>query len=94
MCKVVKTKEEKREKREKIVQVIFTNLQYLVLISLLVGQCVVGANFYMGQFIYLFANIVASTRNFVLHRPVSDKVKDCCCTGVTIGLILFNYYVN
>lgn len=71
----------------------FTNLQYLVLVGLLVGQSVVGVNFYIGQFIYLAVNGIACVRNFVLHRPTPDKVKDFACLGVTIGLILFNYFL-
>lgn len=72
---------------------IFTNLQYLVLVGLLVGQSIVGVNFYIGQFIYFAVNLIAVVRNFVLCRPTPDKVKDAACLGVTIGLILFNYFL-
>lgn len=82
------------KKEDSKMVVVFTNLQYLVLIGLLVAQSVVGANFYIGQFIYLGANIIAVVRNFVLHRPLPDKVKDCSCLGVTIGLILFNLFLS
>lgn len=81
-------------KEDSKVTIVFTNLQYLVLIGLLVAQSVVGANFYIGQFIYLTANIIAVVRNFVLRRPLPDKVKDCSCLGVTIGLILFNFFLS
>ena len=70
---------------------IFENLQFVTLVLLIVGQCTVGSNFYVGQFIYLGANIVATIRNFVLKRAVADKVKDICCLAITIGLILFNF---
>ena len=80
-------------KEDSKVTIIFTNLQYLVLIGLLVAQSVVGANFYVGQFIYFGANVIAVTRNFVLYRPLPDKVKDCSCLGVTVGLILFNFFL-
>ena len=49
-------------KEDSKVTIVFTNLQYLVLIGLLVAQSV-------------------------------DKVKDCSCLGVTIGLILFNFFL-
>lgn len=82
------------KKEDSKVTIVFTNLQYLTLIGLLVAQSVVGVNFYIGQFVYLGANLIAVTRNFVLHRPVPDKVKDCSCLGVTIGLILFNFFLS
>ena len=66
------------------------DLQYFVLIMLILGQCTVGENFYLGQCIYLVANIVSVFRSFVLQRPNADKVKDVCCMAITIGLIVFN----
>lgn len=71
---------------------IFENLQYITLISLIVGQSIVGQNFYAGQIIYLIANLIAVIRNFVLGRPIPDKIKDCACLGVTISLILLEYF--
>ena len=73
---------------------IFENLQFVVLVGLIIGQCTVGSNFYIGQFIYLGCNIISTTRNFALDRPLADKVKDCCCLGITIGLILFKFFVR
>lgn len=78
-----------RKKRE-----IFENLQYVVLVLLIVGQCTVGANFYLGQCVYLLANCTAVFRNFKLHRPAADKVKDCACLAITIGLIIFNLFIK
>lgn len=66
---------------------IFEVLNYLVLILLIVGQCVVGANWMVGQFIYLAANTISVVRCWVLKRPIPDKVKDCSCAGITSGLI-------
>ena len=74
-----------RKKREFI-----ENLQYVVLVALIVGQCTVGANFYLGQAVYLVANIIAVFRSFKLRRPAADKVKDCTCLAITVGLIFFN----
>lgn len=70
---------------------IFENLQFVTLALLIVGQCTVGANFYIGQGVYLLANLISVARCFVLGRPVADKVKDSVCLGVTVGLILFNF---
>ena len=73
---------------------IFENLQFVVLVGLIVGQCVVGSNFYLGQFIYLGCNTISTVRNFALNRALADKVKDCACFGITLGLILFSYFKN
>lgn len=72
----------------------FENLQFVVLIGLIVAQCLVGSNFYLGQFIYLGCNTISVARNFALDRPLADKVKDCACFGITLGLILFNYFLK
>ena len=64
---------------------------YVVLASLIVGQCTVGSNFIVGQCVYLFANVVAVTRTIVLHRPMADKVKDCSCLAITIGLLAIKF---
>lgn len=69
-------------------QTIWKELNYLVLIALIVGQCVVKADFLIGQFVYLFANLLSFTRCFVLERPIADKIKDGCCLGITSGLII------
>ena len=65
----------------------FEALNYLVLMLLILGQCTVGSNFVVGQCVYLGANVIAVTRTFVLKRPTADKVKDCCCLGITCGLL-------
>lgn len=66
------------------------NLQYVILIGLILGQCTVGRNFYLGQGIYLGVNLLSTLRSFILRRPVADKVKDCCCLAITAGLIIFS----
>ena len=68
-------------------QSIWKELNYIVLIALIAGQCVVKADFLIGQFVYLFANVMSFTRCFVLDRPIADKIKDGCCLGITTGLI-------
>ena len=68
-------------------QKVWKELNYLVLITLIVAQCVVKADFLIGQFVYLFANTLSFSRCFVLKRPLADKVKDGCMLGITSGLI-------
>lgn len=67
------------------------NLQYVTLVLLLVGQATVGSLFYLGQCVYLAANVVSVARCFALGRPIADKVKDCCCLALTIGLLAIKY---
>lgn len=69
-------------------QKVWKELNYLVLIALIAGQCIVKADFLIGQFVYLFANTISFSRCFILERPVADKVKDGCCLGITSGLIV------
>lgn len=69
-------------------QMVWKELNYLVLIALITAQCVVKADFLIGQFVYLFANILAFVRCFILVRPIADKVKDGCMLGITVGLVV------
>ena len=69
----------------------FILANYLVLTLLITAQCVVGSNFYVGQFLYLSANLLAVTRCFVLRRPTADKVKDFAMLGITSGLLLIKF---
>ena len=71
---------------------IFTNMAYVALALTVMGQCIVGANFYVGQTAYLVANIVNCTRDVILHRPNADKIRNFTFLGITIGLMLFNYF--
>lgn len=82
------TKEERKERITKKVEKVFELANYLVLALLITAQCTVGSNFFVGQFIYFGANVLAVTRTFVLKRPTADKVKDFCMLGITTGLIL------
>jgi hypothetical protein len=67
---------------------IIENLNYIVLMGLIIAQCVIGKWYLVGQSIYLICNVISVTRSIVLHRPKADKIKDFSCTAITIGLIL------
>lgn len=69
-------------------QMIWKELNYLVLITLITAQCVVKADFLIGQFVYLFANTLSFVRCFILRRPIADKIKDGCMLGITVGLVV------
>jgi hypothetical protein len=68
------------------------NSQYIVLMLLIVGQCTVGSWFMFGQIVYLIANIISTSRTFMLRRPTADKIKDCACLGITAGIILIRVF--
>ena len=68
------------------------NLQYVTLVLLILGQCTVGSIFYLGQSIYLAANLLSVYRSFLLKRPASDKVKDITCFAITLGLIIIKTF--
>ena len=67
---------------------MMVNLAYLAIALTVIGQCVVGSNFYIGQIAYLVANIVNCSRDIYLHRPVADKIKNFTFLGITTGLII------
>ena len=63
------------------------NAGYIVLVFLIVAQCVIRQTYAGGQLLYLAANLLSVCRCFVLDRPRADKVKDICCTAITLGLL-------
>lgn len=67
---------------------VFENLGYVGLIGLIVAQCIIGKWYIAGQATYLLCNLIFLSRSFILKRPHADKIKDCSCTAITIGLIL------
>lgn len=70
---------------------VFENLQYLGLALTIAGQIVIGPMWLLGQILWLTANAIAVTRDFVLHRPPADKVKDIGLTALTLGLVVASF---
>lgn len=68
---------------------VWENLQLLNLAMTIAGQVLVGGNYLIGQGIWFVANVIALVRDFVLKRPVADKIKNTCMTALTAGLIVF-----
>lgn len=66
---------------------VWENLGLVVLALLIIAQCVVGGNYLKGQMLYLAANVLSIVRSFKLKRCAGDKVKDCSCGALTLGLI-------
>lgn len=72
----------------------FENLQLLGLALTIIGQCLVGIWFLVGQVLWLLANTIAVARNFVLKRPLADKIKDVVLTAITLSLIILNVFAG
>lgn len=73
---------------------LLINLAYVSIVFTVVAQCVVGGSFYVGQGCFLIANLVNVGRDFALNRPAADKVKNVTFLAITIGIILFNYFLK
>lgn len=67
---------------------VWENVQLLALALTIAGQIVVGPSYIIGQALWFTANLVSVVRNFMLHRPVADKVKDTALLALTAGLIV------
>ena len=63
---------------------------YIAMAITVIGQCIVGNNVLIGQGLFLVSNITYLCRDFYLHRPIADKIKNTLFTAITIGIILFN----
>lgn len=81
-----------KKERKPLKIAVWENMQLLGLTLTIIGQITVGAWFLLGQGLWLIANLIAVTRNFVLKRAMADKVKDITLTGITAGLIVLNLF--
>ena len=61
---------------------------YIAMFMTVLGQCVVGNIFYVGQGLFLIANVIYLIRDFKLGRPKADKIKNTLFTAITVGIIL------
>jgi len=73
--------------RKTIKTLVWENLQLLVLAGTVAGQCIIGASFLIGQGVWVVCNVLALVRDFALHRPAADKIKNAVLLGITCGLI-------
>jgi hypothetical protein len=67
---------------------IWVNSQYVVLALTMLGQIAIGSNYYVGQGLWLVANLITFGRNFVLERPRADKVQGGFMLALTIVLMV------
>lgn len=70
--------------------ITWENAQYLVLFLTVVGQILIGANYYLGQGVWLVSNAITVSRNIKLDRPKADKVQGWFMFALTFGLIVTN----
>lgn len=68
--------------------VVWENLQVAVLMLTIAGQALVGGLYLFAQLIWLVANVTSLIRDFVLGRPMADKVKNGGLVGLTLALII------
>lgn len=71
---------------------IIDNILYVSIALCMAAQVVIGPSYILGQTLFLLANTINLVRTFLLKRPLSDKVKDVCFWGLTVGLII-HYFV-
>lgn len=67
---------------------VWEDIQLLCLGLTIVGQILIGPMYIVGQSCWLVSNVLAIIRNFILHRPFADKIKDAVMTAITTGLML------
>lgn len=67
---------------------VWEEMQLLVLALTIIGQCIVGGFFIIGQSLWCVANTIALIRDFKLQRPYADKVKNATMLAITIGIIV------
>ena len=72
---------------EKKTKLMWEIVGYGTLLLCVFGQIAVGYYYLIAQGAYLIANLASVIRDFKLGLPPANKVKDCCFTAITIGLI-------
>lgn len=85
--KTIEQADEKNSHESEFVVKFWENLAYIALFGTILGQVLVGGLYLAAQGVWLGANIVMAVRDFVLHRPLSEKVKDIGLCMLTITLI-------
>lgn len=78
--------------KKKTSTLVWENLQLLGLALTIFGQVTIGASYLLGQGVWWVANLLALVRDFVLHRPPADKIKNAALLAITTGLIVLNVW--
>lgn len=61
---------------------------YIAIASTVLGQVIIGWEYYIGQGGFLCANALYLYRDIKLDRPKSEIIKDVIFTALTVGLII------
>lgn len=69
-------------------KVFWEVIGYTTLALCVFGQITVGTWYLIAQFAYLISNILGVVRDFALHLPTANKVRDFVFTGITLALII------
>ena len=67
---------------------VWENLALVSLFGTILGQILVGGLYLAAQSVWLVCNLVMLSRDFVLSRPFSEKIKDAGLVAVTLALII------
>lgn len=67
---------------------VWEGVAYVCLALTIAGQVFTTMDVLIAQVVWLISNVLFVARDFALHRPVSDKVKDVCMLGLTIGIVV------
>ena len=67
---------------------IWEIINYVSLLCCLTATVTIGYLYLFAQGAYLTANIINVSRDFILKRPKSDKIKDSAFLLITIILIV------
>lgn len=82
------TKDNQKQESKSRKIAVWENLQLVCLFGTILGQVLVGGLYFAAQSVWLSCNVLALVRDFVLKRPMADKVKNAGLCGVTIALIV------
>lgn len=74
--------------------ITWENVQYVVLFLTVIGQILIGVNYFLGQGTWLLANVITVTRNVKLDRPRADRVQGWFMFALTFGLIAANAFIQ
>lgn len=68
------------------------NIGYINLALCIFGQVAIGWLFIPAQLAYLTGDCIMVVRDFILKRPIADKVRDIAFTVICIGVIVVKIY--
>ena len=74
-------------------KILWEGIGYLTLALCVFGQITVGYWYMIAQGAYLISNIASVIRDFAMHLPTANKVRDIVFSAITVALIVI-YYIR